>query len=91
MPNVTEQASAAGAAPPVSAVELALARALSASRHGREIRMAARLTLDDVAQSVGADPASVLRWETGAVRPRREAAVRWARLMRELAKVQKAA
>lgn len=68
------------------AVELALARALSASGRGREIRLAARLTLEDVGLSIGADAASVLRWERGTVRPRRDAAVRWARLMADLAK-----
>ena len=68
------------------AIELALARALSASGRGRQIRLDARLTLEDVALSVGADPATVLRWETGTVRPRRDGAVRWARLMADLAR-----
>ncbi len=70
-----------------TAVELALARALSASGRGRSIRIAARLSLTDVALSVGTDPASVFRWEMGRVVPRRDAAVRWARLMGELERV----
>jgi len=69
-----------------SAVGIALARR-AAIQEGRRIRTAAGLTIYDLAADLGVSPATVSRWESGLRVPRSEAALRYADLLAELAKV----
>jgi DNA-binding transcriptional regulator YiaG len=68
-----------------SFVRLAQARQLGPSGLGRSIRVAARLSLRDMARWVGVDPATVHRWETGKSVPAPEHAERWLDALAELA------
>jgi len=68
-----------------SLTRLAQARQLGFSGLGRSIRVAARLSLRDVAGWVGVDPATVYRWETGRSNPVPEHAERWLAALAELA------
>jgi DNA-binding XRE family transcriptional regulator len=63
-------------------------RVLTQSGEARTIREDARLALSDIAQSIGADPSSVGRWERGERLPRGEVALKYARLLERLAKGQ---
>ncbi|WP_425517046.1 helix-turn-helix domain-containing protein [Miltoncostaea marina] len=68
--------------------ELALvseARRLAGSGGARAIRVAAGVTLYEVAAACGVYPSTVLRWERGERRPRGRGAVHYARVLRELA------
>jgi transcriptional regulator with XRE-family HTH domain len=44
---------------------------------GRTLREHAHLSLSELAQAVGEDPAVLSRWERGSARPRPGAAIRW--------------
>jgi DNA-binding transcriptional regulator YiaG len=66
------------------AEQLAASRDMSATGRGREIRIRARLSQDDVAQDCDVSGAAVSRWETGQAMPRGEAALRWLDLMERL-------
>jgi transcriptional regulator with XRE-family HTH domain len=68
------------------ALEYAKARKLI-QRRGQEIRETANVSRSEVAEEVGADPASIWRWETGERLPRGENARRYAELLRRLDKV----
>ena len=61
-------------------------RELTTSGKAREIREDARLSLSDIARSVGAHCSTVSRWESGQRLPRGEAALRYAALLERLAK-----
>jgi DNA-binding transcriptional regulator YiaG len=63
---------------------IAEARELLASGRATEMRKVARLSQGEVALFCGVDPAAVSRWESGQRSPRGAAAIRFARLMREL-------
>lgn len=71
-------------------LELARARALADSGRGREVRLAARLSLADVAGVIGTAASTVQRWEQGARRPYGEAALRWLNLIEALEETQRA-
>ena len=73
-----------------TAERLSHLRTLTKSGEARTIREDARLALSDIAQSIGADPSSVGRWERGECLPRGEVALRYARLLEHLAKAQAA-
>lgn len=60
---------------------LAKARRLAATGEGRAIRVAAELSLADIASPIGVSSATIYRWETGARQPRGDAAVAWAALL----------
>jgi DNA-binding transcriptional regulator YiaG len=64
--------------------ELADVRALASSGLARSIRIAASLSLTEVAAEVGVAPSTVHRWETGARSPRGEAARSYARILKDL-------
>lgn len=51
---------------------------------GRRIRVAADLTLRELAAEVGVDAATLYRWERGEGKPRGEAAVRWVRALESI-------
>lgn len=53
---------------------------------GRTIRNAAGLSLQELAEEIGVDPATLARWEVGKAKPRREAALRWAVVLDQLAR-----
>jgi DNA-binding transcriptional regulator YiaG len=65
-------------------VEVAAARAMIESGAARRVRLAAHLSLAEVARSVGVTAATVYRWEADGMKPRGEAAVRYGRLLRRL-------
>lgn len=69
----------------ITAPAIAVARRLAANGTARQIRLAAGLSLYDVARDVGVRAGTVSRWETAQRVPRGEAAVRWAELLRDLA------
>lgn len=47
------------------------------AREARAIRLAAGLTVGDMARALGVTPGAVSRWERGLARPRGDAALRW--------------
>lgn len=65
-------------------IDLVDARQIARSGLGRSVRLAASLSLREVARAVDASPSGVLRWETGQRMPRDAAGVRWARFIRGL-------
>lgn len=56
---------------------LALARRMCTNGEARRRRMAAHLSLREVAQACGVDLATVQKWERGVRLPRQEAALRY--------------
>jgi transcriptional regulator with XRE-family HTH domain len=69
-----------------TALTLARVRSLATSGKAREIRAASRLSLREVAASVGVSAAAVCRWELGQQAPERKAALRWAALLDALSR-----
>lgn len=63
---------------------LARVRGLCSSGAARSIRLAAKISLGEVARSVGVTPATVLKWERGQRSPRPEAAMRYLAVLQEL-------
>ena len=61
-----------------------MARDLAASGAARLAREGAGLSLGETARALGVSPSTVMRWESGEVRPRGARAVRYAELLREL-------
>jgi transcriptional regulator with XRE-family HTH domain len=53
-------------------------RTLAANGEARTRRVHLRLTLREIAETVGSSPSAVYRWETGAAIPRGAHALRWA-------------
>jgi transcriptional regulator with XRE-family HTH domain len=68
----------------IDPVELARTRALIESGAARRIRVGAKLSLREVADAVGATPATVYRWERRGMVPRGDRAIRYGRLLRAL-------
>jgi len=64
--------------------ELTQMRQMVRSGRARNIRVAARLTLAEVAQEVGVHPSTVHYWEVHGRIPRGEPATRYARLLADL-------
>jgi len=62
------------------------ARALSSSGMARSIRIAAGASLPECARVCGVSISTVWRWEQAERRPRGEPAIRYARLLEELAR-----
>jgi transcriptional regulator with XRE-family HTH domain len=73
------------------AARLAIARQLSSSGRGREIRERADLRLTEVARFVDVTHVTIVRWELGQRRPQGEKAMQWADLMLKLDAVTRAA
>jgi DNA-binding transcriptional regulator YiaG len=65
-------------------MRLAAARRYCGTGEGRRIREEAQLSLTDLAEACGVDAATIAKWETGARRPRRQAALRYAAVLEEL-------
>ena len=68
-------------------VELIKVRAAARSGAAKDARLAAGLSLTEVAAAVGVTPAAVFRWEKGDRVPRGEAALRYARLLNRLGRI----
>ncbi len=68
-------------------LRLAAARAHAANGTGRVIRQRHRLTMIEVAESIGVGEDLLSRWERGERRPRGEGALRWVDLLAELQRV----
>lgn len=70
----------------VTAKDLAWVREMCRSGKARELRVAAGLSLAEMGEEY-AGPATVYRWETGQQMPRGEQARRYARVLREVARL----
>jgi DNA-binding transcriptional regulator YiaG len=57
--------------------KLVTARRLARTGEGRQLRERSDLTIKELAQAVGVDTATLVRWEEGRTRPRAPAALRW--------------
>jgi transcriptional regulator with XRE-family HTH domain len=68
------------------ALLIVAARAAGRSGRLRRVREAAGLSRQDIANAIGTSRANVESWEKGATRPRRESAIRLARLLIALEK-----
>jgi DNA-binding transcriptional regulator YiaG len=60
------------------------ARSLASTGAARSIRLAAGLSLREIAADLGVSPSTVLRWERGERRPRTQAAARYGHRLEEL-------
>lgn len=69
-----------------SVLSIVRARRLLESGDGRDLRLRAGLSLDQVAAEVGVSGPAVYAWESGSYAPRGEHAVRYARLIERLAR-----
>jgi len=65
-------------------LRLAEIRRLAASGEAKAIRERADLSLREVAGAVGVSPSGLFRWENGERTPRGDAAVRYAKFLRQL-------
>jgi transcriptional regulator with XRE-family HTH domain len=65
-------------------VRLADIREAASSGQARRLRLAAGLSLGEIARELGVSVPTVLRWETGGRRPRGGAALRYGELLEEL-------
>jgi len=70
--------------PPLDIADLAAARFLATSGEGRRIRLAARVSLRELAAEVGVTKASARRWETGAMVPRGAHAIAYIAALRRI-------
>jgi len=66
---------------PDQLLSLTAARDLARSGRARELRLAARLSLAEMAGAVGVSAATVSRWECGQRRPHGPAALRYGALL----------
>jgi transcriptional regulator with XRE-family HTH domain len=66
-------------------ISLARARHLASTGLGRRIRLAAGLSVSELAGAVEVPSATLWRWESGQSRPRADAARRWQAVLGELA------
>lgn len=71
-------------APSGDLARLAQVRALASSGAARSVRLAAGLSLGEVARTLGVSPSTILRWETGERSPRGELALRYTDLLDRL-------
>lgn len=70
-----------------SVVNLSKVRTLAASGEAKAIRLKNRISLSEIAAACEVDQSTVWQWENGGRKPRGEAALRYAELLRELAEV----
>ena len=61
------------------------ARQLAASGRGRDVREAAGVSQAEIGAAIGATVAGISKWENGLRRPSGASAIRYARVIRELA------
>lgn len=65
-------------------VKLSKVRALTESGAARSIRVAARLSLPDVAAAIDSHPTTIWRWEAGHRQPHGEVAIRYGDFLQSL-------
>jgi transcriptional regulator with XRE-family HTH domain len=65
-------------------VELVRTRHQAKAGRARAIREAAGVSGREMAEALDVDPVTLWRWENGLTRPRRDAALRWARALASL-------
>jgi len=70
---------------PTQLAKVSRVRRLCADGGAREIRTSRSLSLGDIATTLGVHKSTVLRWETGTCQPKKEAALRYGRLLEKLA------
>ena len=63
---------------------VAKARSLASTGAAKSIRVAAGLSLREIAADLNVSPSTVLRWERGERRPRAQAAARYGHLLEAL-------
>lgn len=68
-----------------TAMQLAQVRRLTRSGVARRRRIAARLSLAEIAAEIGVAPSTVFRWEKNKRTPRGDAAVAYLRVLDEIA------
>jgi transcriptional regulator with XRE-family HTH domain len=66
---------------------IARARRLSRSGEAKTLRLAAGLSIREVAGSIGSSPSAVWRWENGQRTPRGAPAAAWGELLQALDRV----
>jgi len=71
-------------ADPIDPAALADARRLAASGAARRVRLASNVSIAEVADAIGCSKSSVLRWETGRMRPHGAHALAYGQLIRRL-------
>ena len=69
---------------PIDLAAVARCRSLASSGAARSIRLAAGVSLAEVARQLEVSPSTIHRWETGLRSPRAAAAERYGRLLRQL-------
>lgn len=69
---------------PLDIADLAAARFLATSGEGRRIRLAARITVRELARQIGVSKLTVRRWESGAMVPRADHAVAYLAALRQI-------
>jgi DNA-binding transcriptional regulator YiaG len=67
-----------------STPDLVRVRDLCQTGRAKAIRLAAQVSLDEMATDVGVTPGAVHRWESGSRRPHGEAALRYLEVLRRL-------
>lgn len=72
------------------AVQLAMVRRMLADGSARQLREAAGLSRQEVADELEVDESTVCRWETGVRHPRAADALRYGSLLAELAALEEA-
>lgn len=63
---------------------IAKVRELARAGTAREVRIAACLSIEEVASAIGVAPTTVWRWENGQRRPHGSAALRYGKLLNKL-------
>ncbi len=69
---------------PMDLSRVARVRTLARNGTAQRIREDHHIHLREMAKVIGVQPSTLLRWETGVVRPRPDAALRWADALAEL-------
>ncbi len=73
---------------PAQLKRVAIVRALAAGGSARAIREAAQVSLREASRALKISPATLSRWETGAVSPRAgRQALRWAKFLDDLKRI----
>ncbi len=65
-------------------LDIARGRRLAASGDGRAVRLAAKITLTELAAQLGVSPSTLLHWERGDSAPRTDVATRYSELIERL-------
>lgn len=72
---------------PGALAEIAVVRGLLTSGRAKAIRIAALISLDEMAASIGVAASTICKWEAGVNIPRAAVAIRYGRVLKELARI----